>query len=275
MTLEFSLDPSYNGDLPLLAVGHVHNYYIRIGRTCMDHVNPKMKGPNGEILEIVIEDAHQVDSCIPKHRIQIGDKPSNAKYYFVDIQCSSITHEIAHLLGLWDEYYSENYQCRVVQDNSLLSRERTYLNRVFAKKLDDSLLAPSHFQSILYGDCSLRDDVKLYRRCSRLSYQTSSENACLVEKDYCDRQSVLGRDKVAHQQKISREIQDLQTELDKIDDWLSDNLDLSRGHPDHFQRTSKRSELLYRQEEIQERIPYLQKRLELVLSWPDSSISSP
>ena len=199
VALEFSLDPLYDGYLPLLAVGQVHNYYMRWVRRCMDHVNPRMKGPNGKTLEIVIEDARQVDSCRPKHPIQIGAsaRSSNARYYSVGIQCSSITHEIAHLLGLWDEYYLQEYQCRVVQEDSLLSRERTYLNRVFVKRLDDSLLAPSHFQSILYGSCFLRDDVKLYRRCSRLSYQIlSSENACLAEKNYCDRENVLGHDKI-------------------------------------------------------------------------------
>ena len=241
LTLEFSLDPFYDGPLPIVTVDQVHNYYMRRVRRCMNHVNPRMKGPNGKILEIVIEDAHQVDACRPKHPIQIGNfgRSSNAKYYFADIQCSSITHEIAHLLGLWDEYYSEDYQCRVVQENSLLSRERAYLNRVFVKKLNDSLLAPSHFQSILYGNCSSRNDVRLYRRCSRLSYQILSDgNACLAEKDYCDRQDVLGRGKIAEQQRISDEIQSLQAELNAIDVQLKDNPDLPRSDPEYPQRES-------------------------------------
>ena len=272
VTLGFSLDPFYDGPLPLLAVNQVHNYYMRRARYCMNRANPRMKGPDGKTLEIVIEDAHQIDSCLPKHPIQIGGfrRASNAKYYLVDIQCSSITHEIAHLLGLWDEYDSQDHQCRVVQENSLLSRERVYLNRIFVMGLDDSLLAPSHFQSILYGDCSLRDDVKLYRRCSRLSYQVlSDQNACLDEKAYCDRQDVLGRGKIAEQHRISEEIQDLQEELDTIDDWLSENPDLPRSHPEYPQRESKRSTQLHRQEEVQKRIPYLQERLEFVLFWPD------
>ena len=277
VTLEFSLDPFYDGPLPVSTVDQVHDYYMGNIGSCMNQVNPKMKGPNGETLEIVIEDARQVNSCRTKQLIEIGfyDQPATAKYYYIYMKCLHTTHEIAHLLGLWDEYSSENHQCRVVQDNSLLSSERTYLDRVFAKKLDDSLLAPSHFQSILYGDCSLRDDVRLYRRCSRLSYQVlSSENACLDEKAYCDRQNVLGRDKIAEQQRISKEIQDLQTDLNAIDIQLS-NDPLPRSHPEYPQDESKRSKALREQQEAQDRISDLQRRLELVLSWPDLPASSP
>ena len=288
VVLEFSLDPFYDGPLPVLTVDKVHAYYMSKVRACMTYnANPKMKGPNGEILEIVVEDAHQVNSCKPKRPIQLGsfNKPSNAKYYHIDIGCSSITHEVVHLLGLWDEYIQicddssdcgSNYECRVVQENSLLSVQKGRWDRVFKTELDNYLLDPSHFQSILYGNCSLRNDVKLYRRCSRLSYQIlSSENACLTEKAYCDRQNVLGRDKVAEQQRIGKEMQDLQAELNTINTGLTHKPDLPKSDPEYPQRESARSKLLRRQEEVQERIPYLQKRLELVLIWPDSPTPSP
>ena len=245
----------------------------------MDQINPKLRGPNGEVLEIVIEDAHQVDVCEPKRSIEVGFFGiETAIYYSVGLVCPVIAHEIAHLLGLWDEYiqvwdYPPSYACRVAQENSLLLSNRDgkiRWNRVFETGLENSLLDPSHFQSILYGNCSLRDDVKLYRRCSRLSYQISSnENACLAEKNYCDRQNVLGRDKIVEQQRISDEIQSLQAELNTINIWLEDNPNLPRNDPEYSQRESRRRQKLRRKGEVQERIPYLQKRLDIVSAWPD------
>ena len=281
IALEFSLDPFYDGFVPV-PIEQVHDHYIGKVRSCMNDINPKLKGPHGEMLEIVIEDARQVNSCRPKRPIQIGSSSGviTAVYYDVHMTCLHTMHEIAHLFGLWDEYieiyYAPNYNCRVTQENSILSSvsdAKVRWDRVFKHKLDVSLLDPSHFQAILYGNCSLRrNDVKLYRRCSRLSYQTSSHsNACLTEKAYCDRQNILGRDKIAEQQRIVKEIQDLQTELDAINTELINKPDLSRSDPEYLQREFTRSELLYRQGEVQKRIPYLQKRLEYVLSWPDPS----
>ena len=289
VALEFSLEPFYDGVLLVNTVDQVHGYYMNKVRSCISYVNPKMKGPYGEILEIVIEDAHQVDSCRTKHSIQVGGPHifQTAKYYHINIDDRAITHEILHVLGLWDEYIQiyhapedlPDHECRVVQENSLLLASRDgkiRWDRVFETELEDSLLDPSHFQSILYGNCFLRDDVKLYRRCSRLSYQIlSDENACLAEKNYCDRQNVLGRDKLVERQRINDEIQNLQAELNAISVWLSDNPDLLRSDPEYSQREAHRSKRLRRKEEIQERMPYLQTRLEFVLSWPDSSTSSP
>ncbi len=278
VTLKFSVHFSlwYDGDIPV-PIDQMHNYYIEEKvRPCISEANLKMRGPHGEILEIVIEDAYQVDSCMPKHSIQIGSRYAlrNAKYYHMNMHCSSTTHEIIHLLGLWDEYleerYAPNYDCRVVQENSMLSSHGIRWGNVFDDENDDSLLDPSHFQAILYGNCSLRDDVKLYRQCSRLSYQTSSRNnACLAQKAYCDRQNVLGRDKIAEYQKISKKIQTLQAELNSLDVQLTNNPKLLKGHPEYYSIESIRDKLFRQQRKAQQQMPHLQKRHDLILSWPD------
>ena len=269
LVLEFSPHSSYTG----IFVPEDHDHYIEKVKSCMSQVNSKMQGPNGEMLEIVIEDARQVDACRTKLPIQVGffNRLASVKYYHENMSCASTTHETMHALGLWDEYYWPGSECRMVQENSMLSEHHIRWKNVFDNKLYDSLLDPSYFQSILYGNCSLRNDVKLYRRCSRLSYQTLN-NTCLDERAYCDRQNVLGRDKIAEQQRISDEIQTLQAKLNAINintDELTHRPDFSRSDPEYLQRESIRSKLLYRQREIQKRIPYLQKRLDFVLAWPD------
>ena len=276
LVLEFSPHPSYTGiHVP---EDQAQNYYMKKVRSCMSQANPKIKGSNGEMLEIVIEDARQINVCMPKRPIQIGffHRPATVKYYHEDMTCTSTTHETMHVLGLWDEYYWSVSDCRVVQNNSMLSEHNIRWKAVFQSKLENSLLDPSHFQSILYGNCSLRNDVKLYRRCSRLSYQiSSSDNACLDQKAYCENQNVLGRDKIAEQQRIIREIQSLQEELDMLDMRLTNNSELLANHPNHHKVMSDRSVLLNQRSRVQRQISDLPKRLDLVLSWPDPPTPSP
>ena len=183
--LEFFPGPSYLNGYPVRRE-EAHDYHIKQAMSCVSQANHKMRGPNGEILEIVIEDALQVDSCIPKHRIKLGPYYGHVKanhYRSSHIGCSLQTHEFTHLLGLADSYKYDfdgvhRHDCRVVQENSLLSDNLIRWTNVFQNGFDDSLLDPAHFQAILYGNCSLRNDVKLYRQCSHLAYQIS-DRKCL------------------------------------------------------------------------------------------------
>ena len=200
LVLEFSADSSYQ-DRPV-SKEDVHDHYIEVVGKCIDRANSDMKGPNGEKLEIVIEDARQADSYMPTRLIKIGSFPEGemitaTRYKALGMHCANYTHEIEHLLGLWDERRSSEHDCRATYGaNSMLSYA---LNRWLGvrNQRDKSLLDPSHFQAILYGNCSLRNDVNLYRMCSRLAYQNSNNNpSCLQEKAYCESQDVLGRNKI-------------------------------------------------------------------------------
>ena len=89
----------------------------------------------------------------------------------------------------------------------------------------------------MYGNCSLRNEVHLYRQCSHLAYQNPNNNSsCLEQKTYCESQNILGRDKVVEQQRLELE----------IEGWRSDT-------------TSKSAP---------QRITELERQLDIVLAWP-------
>ena len=268
LVLEFIPNSPYKGNVP---IDEIPNHYIKAVRNCIDQANSKLRGPNGETLEVVIEDARQVNSCVPKHVIEVGVLygPPSVKRFYAGMPCSDTTHEIAHVLGLWDEYYRKEHSCRVVQKDSLLSDYGLWWSHTFYTDPETSLLAPSHFQSILYGDCALRDDVALYRRCSRLSYQISDESACLVEQAYCERQNVLGRDKVVEQRRVREKMRILEIKFSELDRRLAKNPEPPEDDPDHERIMVIRSAIVSQQRKAQQQTSDLQKRLEFVLAWPD------
>ena len=241
IALDFS---SWEFNSPRLNHG-LHKYVLDKVRGCMDEAHPHLLGPNGKMLEIVIEDAKESNSCTPKHSIKIrslaytGDASSHN--YPIDIQCPLITHEILHLLGLSDEYpfqrgiqrifplitheilhllgLSDEYSfqreiqrifhlnnifslfdCRVVHKDSVMNSGLSRWDKAVNSPSNSqpynigSLLNSKHFKAILYGNCSERNDVSLFRECSRLSFQDSRIHPnCLAQKFYCEQQDVLGR----------------------------------------------------------------------------------
>ena len=108
VVLKFFPGPGYDGSF--VPNNQAHTHYMKKVRDCINKANSKMKGPDGEILEIVIEDAHQVDACRTKHFIEVGIsyKVYTVNYFHSGMSCAAITHEILHVLGLWDEYLEQN-----------------------------------------------------------------------------------------------------------------------------------------------------------------------
>ena len=86
----------------------VQSHYSQRIQACIDRANPYLKGPNGQRLNIVVR-TPGASSCVPKNTITIGSRGSSneaqAENYPSNINdCSTITHETLHLLGLADEY---------------------------------------------------------------------------------------------------------------------------------------------------------------------------
>jgi hypothetical protein len=104
-------------------------------RNCMQTINPYLKGPNGESLEISILTPTQVQSLPSNQRPnkrEIKIKPSNfgtnASNYADSVDCPTIAHEVMHLFGLCDEYeetrspLKEKWNCRVATKAPSLMR---------------------------------------------------------------------------------------------------------------------------------------------------------
>ena len=222
-----------------------HNLFMQKITECINRANVKMLGPTGEQLNIVIKDGKK-DMCTPKHHIQIYkyfDRAASATYP-EDIDCIDMVHEVLHKAGLKDEYeekwrggyvdantgrvirtedgppseYQEaflpDYNCRVIQNNTIMSNHTMRWNHTFAPTRPDSLLDPSHFNAILYGNCSHREDVRIYRECSELAYMTAyqnstSNNDCPPLKAECEKQDILGIGK----RKLQEDYRSLESQL--------------------------------------------------------------
>ena len=167
----------------------------------------------------------------------------HAKKYEPNFDCPTITHEVLHLLGLCDEYmetaigfyvnsetgkvksrtldnmaenkklmsdksyeFKPDYNCRIIQDNSIMSFHQERWMNVYDLKTDESLLDPGHFNSVLYGDCDIN---KSFNDCSQLAYENSFiKKNCIEKKHECESQNILGRNK-------QEEIELIQAEIDR------------------------------------------------------------
>ena len=180
---------------------------------------------------------------------------SSSSIYASNITCPDIIHEVLHRLGLKDEYqeshsvyfvnphtkeikfvnlledqkeiialkknnpnsYSEPaYNCRVLQNNSIMSHHKERLHFLFEKiphwfgmgnseNSNSSLLDKGHFNRILYGECLGKN--KVFNECLELSHQNSFENkGCIEKRNWCKTQNVLGRNKQDEIERLSNKI---------------------------------------------------------------------
>ena len=169
LTLQFSPDKDYNAPVP---GEHVHDYYMTKVRDCISQANEKMIGPKGEKLKIVINNPTEdksacADSNTEHILIGSSEHRDNSNKYGSDINCSTITHEVLHLLGLCDEYqekrkglyvhaktgdirpasklnsvqedkllttgykFQSDYDCRVITSNSIMSDQDEKWQSIF------------------------------------------------------------------------------------------------------------------------------------------------
>ena len=221
LNIQFQAGENYDGSTPKISVSQV---YMDKAQKCLEQANTKMLGPNGEKLNIALQQpSKEAESCedtTGTHNITIESSSknhrSNSDQYASDIDCQTITHEILHLLGLCDEYEetstgfvvnpatgeyqkaeksqeSENssfqpaYDCRITKENSIMSNHYKKWRNVFVnRKQDASLLNPEHFYAILYGKCQKKNG--LFNQCSQLAYESSLENeSCMQKKQECQR----------------------------------------------------------------------------------------
>ena len=213
--MQFSASEDYDGSVP---ENQVNDHFLEKTRECMDEINPNMLGPNGEKLNFVILDGSKLDCKVNKVSIRDSSWRSSVLHYRSDISCQANTHEILHIIpGLNDEYlersrgqnvhlsngevsesvFLPDYNCRVTQTNSIMASHWERFESVHNGR-ETSLLDPAHFNIILYGNCSKREDVRFYKQCSELAYITeyhenSDEPNCPDIKDKCDRSDILGR----------------------------------------------------------------------------------
>ena len=191
LTMEFFPDTTYMG---LVSREEVPDHYMKRVQGCMQRANEKMLGPNGEKLHINIKEPSKEDDCRVKNiRVAIrgSNERSGVKHYSSNVECSTILHEIFHLLGLPDEYSMGNL-CRVEVPESIMSQQYMRWKSVFNSKARNSLLDPAHFNSILHKNCMAKN--RLYDECLRRS-QEWPRKECKEKKQQCESKNLTGRNK--------------------------------------------------------------------------------
>ncbi|HVK61469.1 MAG TPA: hypothetical protein VM432_07965, partial [Bdellovibrionales bacterium] len=98
-------------------------------KSCLRELNPLLKGPNGQSLELSLIDPVRTDGNYRTIRadIEIAERGfrSHSRKYAADINCLAVVHELLHLAGLVDEYQEldpkHEKTCRVYgMENSIM-----------------------------------------------------------------------------------------------------------------------------------------------------------
>ena len=184
--------------------------------------------------------------------------------------CAFITHEILHVFGLSDEYdknvdikpipypiadshnpledqillykisgipennsSDEEYEScgeTPVQYNSIMANVLDRWDNVFEFGKDQSLLDPTHFKAILYGNCTDREDVQLYNQCYDITFSSDDEeNYCSIRRDIvaeCRKANVLGRTKQRELDILEHELSTDQESYRRKINWTKERMSL-------------------------------------------------
>ena len=279
--VEFYASWDYNGDAPRDEVPRIYRERVQ---ECLKEANTMMLGPKGEKINFSIS---KISKCSTQRqsrptRIAIGSKDyrSHYKKYKADIDCPTVTHEILHLAGLADEYkptgsglhvFERLFRCRMAVGNSIMSN---LLHWFYAKENNKSLLAPGHFNSLLYGSCMSKNQK--YIECSSLAYQLSilDIDSCLAKKTQCEKSNVLGLDKQEEIDQLEKALEHfhllvINNAPDKIKELeqKQKRRDLNAEEENQIKEELEHQQRLFN--ETKDRVLEIEERLEMVRSWPD------
>ena|GEM_PF-3656082 len=147
---------------------------------CLKENNPKLIGPNGEKLTIELvppAEKHLPEYADIKTSITVDTKPvrrAHSHYYGIKSSCSTVMHELFHLMGLTDEYQEVEYilpfeqDCRsygpedsIMSDSSSTSRDGPsgYIMSCMCTKPEGCQTYP---QSQFEGQSTCPPDYKLH-----------------------------------------------------------------------------------------------------------------
>ena len=161
LNLEFSAGEDYDGEVPK---DQVPQEYLKKTQRCMEQANKGMLGPNGEKLKIIIQQPVKQDesNCrneIKEIKIVSKDRRSNAGEYEAGIDCSTITHEVLHLVGLCDEYkesatgsYANSKTGETISANSEGEIFNSQGEKIEDLNLSDYEFKPAYDCRVIQGD---------------------------------------------------------------------------------------------------------------------------
>ena len=219
LTMTFMAGRNYDGEV---SKTQVPGYYKEKVQECLQQASPKLLGPNGEKLNIIISSPKNMCESLQRQSIKIMPSyhRSSMIAYASDIDCPTILHEVLHQFGLGDEYdelrllkkedplavpeegmfsrvlqeieytifgtdVGSVYDCRFISDNSIMGDHRERWEDTVEGEEQSSLLSPRHFNLIMYGRCSEKNQT--FIECNKQAYWHSSvDSSCLERKKECE-----------------------------------------------------------------------------------------
>ena len=120
LTIKFATAEDYDGSIP---PDQVPDHYRQKARECLQQTHQKIIGPEGEKLQVIINSPKHDPSVCEENAINhilIGSSSQrdNNKKYSSNIDCSSITYQVLHLLGLRDESKEQQHSGLHVQSET-------------------------------------------------------------------------------------------------------------------------------------------------------------
>ncbi len=128
----------------------------KFANECLAKLGNKIKGPNGEILKLEVEESVDI-STVPQIVVNLKDAGrAHSREWIKDMPCATVVHELLHVTGLVDEYEEKQigiklnpktgkysyvkvdadlpaYDCRVwAQSPAIMSSQEEKWRQVFA-----------------------------------------------------------------------------------------------------------------------------------------------
>jgi hypothetical protein len=214
LNLLFKRGKEYNGPRPKNSKGKatkkkLDEYWKKKTRRCFSKYPHTLSDGYGRSLNLKVWDKqlHRDIPRPPKVKIKMvkSSTRSHSRAYRADVSCTTIIHEVLHLMGLADEYEAERgiYKKKVfwglgtknfktgnpfdVVNNCRSPEPRnSFLGDHYNIDYHFPTLKSGHIDTVIYPNCKAKNE--LYYKCAKNAYRTSKQKGgrgCLEAPRKC------------------------------------------------------------------------------------------
>ena len=189
-------------------IERVDRHYRAEMKKCLAASNPRLVDPDGQRIEIRINDKFLEPTHFNGESsfIAIGPRKydgnglhtrDSKRVYTSNVDCPTMIHELMHLLGLCDEYPERTfakkiagepphrlYNCRALGPmSSVMNNSGVAMAGLTTSGPNGTPLRPAHVRAIVFGGCEAKN--KLYYACAKHAYTTAPPGRCPAMPEEC------------------------------------------------------------------------------------------